>query len=66
MDKGNKSVNILITVVIGLALLPVIIATVASIDVATLSSSEETLVNLIPTLYIISLVVGIVAYLKFG
>lgn len=64
MEK--KLVSILIAVVIGLALLPVIIATVAGIDVATLSSAEETLVNLIPTLYIIVLLVGVVSYLKFG
>lgn len=64
MEK--KLVSILIAVVIGLALLPVIIATVAGIDVATLSTAEETLVNLIPTLYIIVLLVGVVSYLKFG
>lgn len=62
----NKLVKILIGVVIGLALLPVIISTVSAIDVATLSSAEETLVNLIPTLYIIVLLVGVVSYLKFG
>lgn len=62
----NKLIRILIGVVIGLALLPVIISTVAGIDVATLSSAEETLVNLIPTLYIIVLLVGVVSYLKFG
>ena len=62
----NKLLKLLIGVVIGLALLPVIISTVASIDVATLSASEETLVNLIPTLYIIVLLVGVAGYLKFG
>lgn len=62
----NKLVKILIGVVIGLALLPVIISTVSAIDVATLSSAEETLINLIPTLYIIVLLVGVVSYLKFG
>lgn len=62
----NKLVKILIGVVIGLALLPVIISTVSAIDVATLSTAEETLINLIPTLYIIVLLVGVVSYLKFG
>jgi len=62
----NKLIKILIGIVIGLALLPVVIATVAAIDVATLSASEETLINLIPTLYIIVLLVGVVGYLKFG
>lgn len=62
----NKLIKILIGVVIGLALLPVIISTVSAIDVATLSAAEETLVNLIPTLYIIVLLVGVVSYLKFG
>lgn len=62
----SKLIRILISVVIGLSLLPVIIASVAGIDVATLSTSEETLLNLIPTLYIIVLLVGVVAYLKFS
>lgn len=62
----NKLIKILIGVVIGLALLPVVLSTVAAIDVATLSASEETLINLIPTLYIIVLLVGVVGYLKFG
>lgn len=62
----SKLIKILIGVVIGLALLPVVLSTVAAIDVATLSSSEETLINLIPTLYIIVLLVGVVGYLKFG
>ena len=59
----NKLVKALIGIVVGLAMLPTVVSTVDSLDVLTLSTAEQSLVDLIPILYIILIVGGAVAFL---
>lgn len=62
----NKSIEAVIFLVIALVLLPVIIGIVAGIDPATLSASEQTILGLFSTLYILGVLVVFVKRLGMG
>ena len=62
----NKSIEAVIFLVIALVLLPVIIGIVAGIDPATLSTSEEAILALFSTLYILGVLVVFVKRLGMG
>ena len=59
----GRLVNALIGIVVGLAMVPTVVSTVDGLDTLTLSSAEQSLVDLIPILYIILIVGGAVAFL---
>ena len=65
----SKLFQAVIGIVIGLAMLPVVIDTVNDLITAhtgTFGTGAEALVELIPLFYVIIIVVGAVAYVKFS
>lgn len=62
----NKPLNAIMFLVISLVLVPVVIGTVAGIDPATLTASEQTILGLFSTLYIIGILVSFVRMLGVG
>ena len=62
----GRLVNALIGIVVGLAMVPTVVSTVDGLDTLTLSSAEQSLVDLIPVLYIILIVAGAVGYLALS
>lgn len=65
----SKLFQAVLGVVIGLAMLPVVIDTVDDLITnytGTFGSGAESLVELIPLFYVIIIVVGAIAYVKFS
>lgn len=62
----NRSIEAVIFLVVALVLLPVIIGVIAGIDPATLSASEQTILGLFSTLYILAVLVAFVKYMGLG
>ena len=60
----NKLIGALIAIVIGLALLPVVVSFVETAE-ESLEGGVETLVGLLPILYVIMIIGGAVGYLSF-
>lgn len=60
----NKLINAMITIVIGLALLPVVVE--FADDFTGTGGAVDALVDLLPILYVIILVVGAVSYMAIG
>jgi hypothetical protein len=55
-----------IGVVIGVFMLPVVTDSIASINTTPLSSSAVSLLNILPTIYILVIFVGTAAYVYFS
>jgi len=61
MDIGAL-IGVVITIVIGVALLPVVQSTITSLDTTTMSSSTVSLIGILPIIVVTLLVVGAVGY----
>ena len=65
----SRLIGGLIAIVIGLALLPVVIDFVDGLTAtgeALHETTAGTLVDLLPILFVIAIVVGVISYMKFG
>lgn len=65
----NKLFGAVLGVVIGLALLPVVITSTAAVitdHTGTFGAGAETLVTLIPLLYVLVVIGGAIAYVRFS
>ena len=62
----SKLFQAMLLIVIGLALLPTVIASVDALDTTGLSTAVQGLVDLLPILYMVVIVGGAIGYAKFG
>ena len=69
----NKLFGAMIGTVVGLALTPIVIEVVSDVTTTygtagtdVLGTGVETLLNLIPLLYVIVIIAGAIAYIKFS
>ena len=61
MDIGVL-IGIVVTIVIGVALIPVVTDTIASLDTKTMSSATVSLIKILPIIVVTLLIVGSVGY----
>ena len=61
MDIGVL-IGIVVTLVIGVALIPVVTDTIADLDTTNMDSSVVSLVNILPIIVVTILIVGAVGY----
>ena len=61
MDIGVL-IGIVVTIVIGVALIPVVTDTIASLDTRTMSSATVSLIRILPIIVVTLLIVGSVGY----
>ena len=62
----SKLFQAMLIIVIGLALLPTVIASVDALDTAGLSTAVSGLVDLLPILYMVVIVGSAIGYAKFS
>ena len=68
---GRKGMNIssligiVVSIVIGIALLPVVTDTIADLDTTSMDSSVISLINILPIIVVTILIVGAVSYFAF-
>jgi NAD/NADP transhydrogenase beta subunit len=61
MDIGVL-IGIVVTIVIGVALIPVVTDTINSLDTSTMSSATVSLIKILPIIVVTLLIVGAVGY----
>jgi len=61
MDIGVL-IGIVVTLVIGVALIPVVTDTIADLDTSSMDSSVISLINILPIIVVTILIVGAVGY----
>lgn len=61
----NKLLGAMLAIVVGVAMLPTITETIDDLDTSELPAAVETLVDLLPVLFVVIIVAGAVAYIKF-
>jgi len=61
MDIGVL-IGIVVTLVIGVALIPVVTDTIADLDTTNMDSSVTSLINILPIIVVTILIVGAVGY----
>lgn len=62
----QKLLGAMLAIVVGVAMLPTITDSIDSIDTANLPSAVQSLVDLLPVLFVVIIVSGAVAYIRFN
>lgn len=63
---ANKLLGAMLSIVIGVAMLPTITNVIAGLDTANLPKAVVSLVDLLPVLFVIIIVAGAVSYISFS
>lgn len=58
-------IGIVVSIVIGVALLPVVTGTIGDLDTTNMDSSVISLINILPIIVVTILIVGAVSYFAF-
>jgi len=61
----SSLIGIVVSIVIGIALLPVVTDTIADLDTTSMDSSVVSLINILPIIVVTILIVGAVSYFAF-
>lgn len=61
----NKLLGAMLAIVVGVAMLPTITQTIDDLDTSELEPAVESLVDLLPVLFVVIIVAGAVGYIRF-
>jgi len=61
----NKLIGVMLAMVIGVLLIPTLVTTIDSLDAYTLPAGVQSLVDLLPIIFVVLIVAGAVAYISF-
>lgn len=61
----NKLIGALLAIVVGVTMLPTITDTIDSLETSDFPAGVESMVDLLPILFVVIIVAGAVAYIRF-
>lgn len=61
----NKLLGAMLAIVVGVAMLPTITQTIDELDTTELEPAVESLIDLLPVLFVVIIVAGAVSYIRF-
>lgn len=61
----NKLLGAMLSIVVGVAMVPTVTDSIEAIDTASLPTAVQSLVDLLPVLFVVIIVAGAVAYIRF-
>lgn len=62
----NKLIGALLAIVVGVTMLPTITDTIDSLDTSEFPAGVESMVDLLPILFVVIIVAGAVTYIRFN
>jgi len=61
----NKLMGAMLAIVVGVAMLPTVTGTIAGLDLTAMPTAVQSLVDLLPILFVVIIVAGAVSYIRF-